>query len=57
MDNHLYAEFTLLSAISKPVLKKKIKKKKKIKDCLRISMLICKQAEWTTDRSFSVWFK
>lgn len=27
MDNHLYAEFTLLSAISKPVLKKKIKKK------------------------------
>lgn len=51
MDNHLYAEFTLLSAISKPVLKKKIK------DCLRISMLICKQAEWTTDRSFSVWFK
>lgn len=45
MDNHLYTEFTLLSAISKPVLKKKIKKKKKIKDCLRISMLICKQAE------------
>lgn len=29
MDNHLYTEFTLLSAISKPVLKKKIKKKRK----------------------------
>lgn len=27
MDNHLYTEFTLLSAISKPVLKNKIKQK------------------------------